>query len=367
MRNCIIILAFLICCLPLMAQSAYEVTFVNHQSDTGFDPEKVYLFSLADRVAIDSAVCVNGIYTFKGSAELPILASICGTPTGYSVVAAFILDDMPVKVTLDRGVLVEGSDINARMAAITAAINQGGVEQRRIQQEAVQKTEENNGQLPDSVARRLDKEWEEASTRQMKALRQGILDNRDNLIPTYFILNYDDVLGMDFLESFLRDYPYKDNPLLASTHRKMEGAKRKAEGVPFTDFALPDSQGVIHKLSDYAGHGNYVLVDFWASWCGPCRAEMPQMSTIYQEYHPKGFEIIGVSLDNNKDDWMKAVEQLEIVWMQLSDLKAWKSEAARLYDIRAIPATLLIGPDGKIVAFGLRGDALRRKLAEIYE
>ena len=172
---------------------------------------------------------------------------------------------------------------------------------------------------------------------------------------------------MDFLDSFLRDYPYRNNPLLASTFRKLEGAKRKSVGATFTDFALPDMQGVEHKLSDYAGRGNYVLVDFWASWCGPCRAEMPLVKSLYEKYHPKGFEIVGISLDNNKDDWMKAVEQLGIAWPQLSDLKAWKSEAARLYDVRAIPATLLIGPDGKIVASGLRGDALRHKLAEIYK
>ena len=367
MRSYITVLASLFCSLSLLAQSPYEVTFVNRQAANGFNPEKVYLFSLADKAAIDSAACVDGVYTLKGRAELPMLASICGTSTGYNVVAAFVLDDTPVRVTLDRGIMVEGSDVNARMAAITAAINQGGVDQRRIQQEATELAEKHNGQLPDSVALRLDKEWEEASARQMQALRQGILENKDNLIPVYFILNYDDVLGMDFLDSFLRDYPYKDNPLLASTFRKLEGAKRKSAGAAFTDFALPDMQGVEHKLSDYAGRGNYVLVDFWASWCGPCRAEMPLVKSLYEKYHPKGFEIVGISLDNNKDDWMKAVEQLGIVWPQLSDLKAWKSEAARLYDVRAIPATLLIGPDGKIVASGLRGDALRHKLTEIYK
>ena len=141
MRSYITVLASLFCSLSLLAQSPYEVTFVNRQAANGFNPEKVYLFSLADKAAIDSAACVDGVYTLKGRAELPMLASICGTSTGYNVVAAFVLDDTPVRVTLDRGIMVEGSDVNARMAAITAAINQGGVDQRRIQQEATELAE----------------------------------------------------------------------------------------------------------------------------------------------------------------------------------------------------------------------------------
>ena len=351
----------------LKAQTGYQVTFVNKQEANGFKPEKVYLFSIEDRAVLDSAACENGTYVLKGTATLPKLASICGTATGYNVVAAFVLDETPLQVVLDRGVKVEGSDVNARMAAITDAINQGGVDQRRIQQEATTLAEKYGGQLPDSIGKRLDKEWEDVSARQMHALRQGILDNKDNLIPAYFIFNYDDVLGMDFLDTYLRDYPYKHNALLKSTFHKLEGAKRKAAGAAFTDFALADMQGVSRKLSDYAGKGHYVLVDFWASWCGPCRQEMPLVKSLYEKYHPKGFEIVGVSFDTNKEDWIKAVEQMGMTWPQLSDLKAWKSEAAQLYDVRAIPATLLIGPDGKIVASGLRGAQLQKKLEEIYE
>ena len=363
------IIAFLMFCgyVSLKAQNGYQVTFVNKQEANGFKPEKVYLFSIEDRAVLDSAVCENGVYVLKGTATLPKLASICGTATGYNVVAAFILDETPIRVVLDKGVTIEGSEINARMAAITDAINQGGVDQRRIQQEAMTLAEKYGGQLPDSIGKRLDKEWEDVSARQMHALRQGILDNKNNLIPAYFIFNYDDVLGMDFLDAYLRDYPFRKNALLASTFHKIEGAKRKAEGATFTDFALADMQGASRKLSDYAGKGHYVLVDFWASWCGPCRAEMPLVKSLYEKYHPNGFEIVGVSFDTNKDDWAKAVEQLGITWPQLSDLKAWKSEAAQLYDIRAIPATLLIGPDGKIVASGLRGVQLQKVLEEIYE
>ena len=108
-----------------------------------------------------------------------------------------------------------------------------------------------------------------------------------------------------------------------------------------------------------------VLIDFWASWCGPCRGENPNVVALYKEYQPKGLEIFGVSLDNNKEAWVKAIADDGLIWKHGSDLKGWQSEPAKLYSITGIPATLLLDENNKIIAKNLRGEALKQKVAEL--
>jgi thiol-disulfide isomerase/thioredoxin len=114
------------------------------------------------------------------------------------------------------------------------------------------------------------------------------------------------------------------------------------------------------------GKSKYVLVDFWASWCGPCRAEMPYVVEAYQKYHDKGLEVIGVSFDNDKDAWVAAIGSLKMPWPQMSDLKGWESAAAGAYNIQSIPANVLIDEQGKIVAKNLRGEDLLDKMARLF-
>ncbi|MBE7176918.1 MAG: AhpC/TSA family protein [Mucilaginibacter polytrichastri] len=129
------------------------------------------------------------------------------------------------------------------------------------------------------------------------------------------------------------------------------------------DFTQKDSTGKDVKLSSL--RGKYVLVDFWASWCGPCRGENPNVVKAYNKYHPKGFEIVGVSLDDKKEKWLQAVQQDKLTWLHVSDLKGWKNAVAGDYHIRAIPDNFLLDKDGKIVARGLRGEDLDKKLAAV--
>lgn len=151
-----------------------------------------------------------------------------------------------------------------------------------------------------------------------------------------------------------------------SKDAEREAATKAFIGQQFTDLEMADADGNMHKLSEYVGNGRWLFVDMWASWCGPCRGEMPNVVAAYEKFHDKGFDIVGLSLDNKKEPWLKAVEDLKMPWTQLSDLKGWQSIVTEVYKVWSIPDNLLIDPQGKIVARGLRGEGLHAKLAEIF-
>ena len=141
--------------------------------------------------------------------------------------------------------------------------------------------------------------------------------------------------------------------------------KRVSVGQPYLDFTQETPEGTFLSLSELVGKSKLLLVDFWASWCGPCRAENPNVVAVYKEYHEKGFDVLGVSLDMKKENWIKAIEDDGLIWHNVSDLKYWNNEAAQDYAVSSIPSTILIDGEGIIVAKNLRGEDLRKKVEEI--
>lgn len=198
-------------------------------------------------------------------------------------------------------------------------------------------------------------------------IRKMIEENPNSLATLLFIDNFkieDEIpLFKNLSDSLIIEYP--NNPHVKDFKNRVEGSSYLALGTEAPDITLPNPEGTTVSLSSL--RGKIVLIDFWASWCGPCRRENPAMVRIYEKYKDKGFEIYGVSLDNNRHNWIATIATDNLYWTQVSDLKFWNSEVVQLYQIQSIPYTVLLDKKGNIIAKGLRGLSLEVKLEEIFD
>jgi thiol-disulfide isomerase/thioredoxin len=176
-------------------------------------------------------------------------------------------------------------------------------------------------------------------------------------------------LNQDQLDAVVQrvtDPAFKETAVYQQAAERLHNMKTSVPGYPYKDIISETPSGAPVALSDYAGKGKYVLLDFWASWCPPCREEAPNLLRLYNEYKDNNFEIVSYSLDQNDAAWKNGIEQLGLTWVQMSDCAFWDSPAVLLYAVQSIPCTILIDPDGKIIERGLLGDNLSKKLEQLF-
>ncbi len=215
--------------------------------------------------------------------------------------------------------------------------------------------------------------FQDAQFKMMDLARTTEIDLKDqirnaspSLAAFYGIQMIDAEQNVGFIDSIAAELETKmpTNFHVAGLLEQVSSKKRLAIGKEAPEIELESPDGELIKLSSL--RGNYVLIDFWAAWCRPCRAENPNVVRLYNQYSDNNFEILGVSLDRTKDKWVQAIAQDGLPWLHVSDLKYWRSQAAMDYQVGAIPATFLIDPDGIIIAKNLRGVTLAAKLKEIF-
>ena len=221
-----------------------------------------------------------------------------------------------------------------------------------------------------ATAQKLDAELlkftEETQKKKKDAIRNMINENPNSLSCLFFIQQLDPKEDYE-LHKKLADglEQYKYNNFVSDFILQVAAMKANEIGEAAAEISLPNPDGQTITLSSFKG--KYVLIDFWASWCGPCRAESQAIVALYNKYNPKGFEILSVSLDQDKTAWINAIKKDNLdKWTHISDLKGWSSQAGALYNVTSIPFTVLVDKDGKVIAKGLRGKDLEQKLEEIF-
>lgn len=199
---------------------------------------------------------------------------------------------------------------------------------------------------------------------KVKAVIDGMDGSFAALAALGMINEKNDFIYIDELVKNLNER-YPNTKMITTLMAQLDDMRVLSIGQVAPEISLPNPEGELVNLSDL--RGNYVLIDFWAAWCRPCREENPNVVRLYNQYNEKGFEVFGVSLDRTKDAWVKAIEDDQLTWTHVSDLQYFNSAAAAIYQINAIPATYLLDPEGKIIAKDLRGPSLENKLKELFD
>ena len=328
------------------------------------DGETIYLQEAKGRelIKLDSAVVANGAFTFNGRQDAAVNRYITYTPAeGKRIMADFFLENGNITVALGEESKIAGTpnnDIYQAYKTESAALNK---EIMAMYEKG--KAEE----MTDEQKAEMEKALEGLYNKQNDLIYNTIDANITNPVGIHLWPGNSYSMELEQLQALAAKVPaeYKSNERIAKLLKRIEVLAKTAVGQKFTDFTLPSPEGNPVKLSDIIAKNKYTLIDFWASWCGPCRREMPNVVAAYKEYNKKGFGIVGVSLDSDAEAWKKAIKDMGMTWDHMSDVKGWECEGAALYGVNSIPATVLVAQDGTIVERNLRGEAIKEKLAEL--
>lgn len=363
------------CCLPLglMAQKGFTIQGKIGTLDA---PAKAYLSYRENGTDVkDSTTLHKGSFTFKGKLGHPLAADLSirhdtADDKRYEDNLHFYLENAAISITAADSIykaVVKGSVTNDEDHLLFQL-------QRPYKKTVDSITKAYFARTPKE---RVDSAWLKTIAPIMTATRVGYDSVTRAFIATH-LNSYVSLVAFEYLELAYNFNPdtaavrfakfpasLKATPLAKKLEDTIQKSRNTNIGAMAMDFTQSDTTGKTVKLSDF--RGQYVLVDFWASWCKPCRAENPNLLKAYNKYKDKNFTILGVSLDEaeSRRAWLNAVKKDSLPWTQVSDLKGFKSKAAVAYGISAIPSNFLIDPSGKIIARNLRGEELEKKLAEL--
>jgi len=343
---------------------------------------KVFLSYRANGVSTEDSVDVkNGKYAFKGAVADPVMAYLRAEykkDTSTTSVRAFFYErDMTTLFIENSSIavanidsfgnaIVKGSKAHAEYLKLKASNKDINDKMQSLNNDygALYEKKDEEGM------KKLEAEFEKLDAEMKIRNKQYLQKNTNSVIALYIFnqyagydINPDDAepIFLSLSESIRNSAGGKE------IQAKIETAKKTGIGRMAMDFTQNDTLGNPVTLSSF--RGKYLLLDFWASWCGPCRAENPNVVAAFNQYNSKGFDVLSVSLDqpNGKEKWLKAIHDDKLTWTHVSDLKFWNNQVSVMYGIQAIPQNFLIDPQGKIIGKNLRAEALNQKLQELFK
>jgi peroxiredoxin len=338
-------------------------------------PVKIFLYYSVDRSQVrDSVLSKDGKFSFSGTVIHPAAAYLYAYPADKVQQAAKVGDIAEAidhaEIMLDGGITsIEGNDLS------TAVIKGGRLQDDFVAyNKTIQLARDSvyqiwklqQGVLPEDSAAAFKRLMFAQNIRVNKAQKDFVVQHPDSYV------SYEAVIGSAYVIENPAEFEQLFNALGAEAKRtpqakivanRLAMAKKFAIGQPAENFSQMDDKGKVFSLADVKG--KYVLIDFWASWCGPCRMEYPYLKKAYAQFKGKNFEIIGISLDDEKTAWLDAIKSNGFEWIELCDLKGRQNSVAEAYGVAAIPQNFLIDPQGKIIAKNLRGNDLIEKLEEV--
>ncbi len=313
---------------------------------------------------LDSAKIEKGEFSFTGSLNIPELRYLV-LKGGHSSIA-FFLGNYDIEMTADldsvENTVIKGSpeqDTYQKYLKLSAELNS--------KVEKVYADWKKAKEAKDSIAMKaLDAQSESMDVQAKQLIVSFSSENHSSVVAPFLVLKNGWQFDLKDLEGMVAkmDTSLNRSIYLQNLKRRIDILQRVEIGQTAPDFTLADTAGRPFSLASMKG--KVVLVDFWASWCSPCRAENPNVVKAYGEYHDKGFDVLGVSFDTKRDRWMKAIKDDHLTWNHISDLKGWGNAAGKTYGIMSIPANVLLDKDQKIIGRNLRGEDLLKKLTELF-
>jgi len=329
------------------------------------DSTVVYLQHAQGRnfIKLDSTMVLNGKFTFTGRQDTAIHRYVSAMSEGIRYRVDFFLENGNISLVLGNENNAIGTPSNDAYVAFKAEYNSVKMELNELRKKMM-----TDNTLTEEQRKDMAKKFGELDAKAVEIVNRHLELNAANKVGEHLFPSYTAYMNHEQQKAVLAKMPAEvisSNPKIARIAKHVEILDNTAVGQKFTDFEMPTSDGKTLKLSDVVSQNKYTLVDFWASWCSPCRAEMPNVIAAYNEFHKKGFEVVGVSLDNDENAWKTSIKSWKMPWAHVSDLKSTDNAAALLYGIQSIPSTVLIAQDGTIVARNLRAEALKEKLTEL--